>query len=233
MHRAFLIALFILTLLPGCATQSRVSGSSEVEPVVLAIAPFTNVSAQKQYDWIGVGMGEALSTKLGNLPSFQLVERIKLSDAISEMKLGQSGLVDESTATKLGKVVGAEQLLTGSFQVSGNSIRVDVRILEIETGKVYKTAGANGYLDNLFELQDRIAASLLTALELPLSDEEKDLLASKPSVSPEAFRLYSQAADTYTPEGRTLSDEERINYLEQSTRLDPNFAMAYLMLGDI
>ena len=130
-------------------------------------------------------------------------------------------------------MVGAEQLLTGSFQVVGNSIRVDARILEIETGKVYKTAGASGSLDNIFDLQDRLTASLLVALGLPVSDEEKTAIASKPTTSPEAFQLYSQAADVYSSDGRALSDEERIGFLEQSTRLDPNFAMAYLLLGDI
>ena len=235
MHRKCVIALLMLMLLTGCAAQTGVGvrSSEEVQPMVLAVAPFANLAGNKSHDWIGVGMAEALSTKLGNLPSFQLVERIRLSDAMSEMKLGQSGLMDESSATRLGKLISAEQILTGSYQVIGNSIRVDLRIMETETGKVYKTAAANGSLDNIFEVQDRLASSLLTALGLPLAAEEKELIASKPTASPEAFRLYSQAADTYTPEGRALSDEERIDYLEQSARLDPNFTMAYMLLGDI
>lgn len=235
MHRRCAITLLMLLFLSGCAAQSQVGvrPSEGDQPVVLAVAPFTNLAGNKNHDWIGVGMAESLSTKLGNLPSFQLVERVRLSDAISEMKLGQSGLVDESSATRLGKLISAEQILTGSYQVSGNDIRVDVRIMETETGKVYKTASANGSMDNIFDVQIRLANSLLTALGLPLAAEEKAFIASPPTVSPEAYRLYSQAADTYTPEGRALTDEERIDYLEQSTRLDPNFAMAYMMLGDI
>ena len=49
----------------------------------------------------------------------------------------------------------------------------------------------------------------------------------------EAFKLYSQAADTYTPEGSTLDDDQRISLLNQSTEIDPNFVMAYAGLGYI
>jgi tetratricopeptide (TPR) repeat protein len=90
-----------------------------------------------------------------------------------------------------------------------------------------------GELQKIFEVQDKIAAALLNALNLPLSDEDKMLLAAKSTISMGALKYYSQAVDTFTPAGRALDDDQRISLLQQSTQLDPQFAMAYSSLGDI
>jgi len=206
---------------------------SSDNPVVIAVTPFTNLTGQKDYDWLSTGIGEVFTTKLGNLSCFNLVERIKISEALKEMELGQTGLIDENTAPQVGKMIGAEGLVTGSFQIVGQAIRIDARLLDVETGRVYAFAGAFGELDKIFEAQDRIAASFLDALNAPLTDVDRLLLASKPTTSMEAFKLYSQAEDTYTPEGSTLDDDQRISLLDQSTQIDPNFAMAYAGLGYI
>jgi tetratricopeptide (TPR) repeat protein len=123
--------------------------------------------------------------------------------------------------------------VTGSFQIAGQTIRMDARLLDVETGRVYAFAGAYGELDKIFEAQDRIAASFLDALNAPLTDQDRLLLAYRPTTSMEAFKLYSRAVDTYTPEGSALDDDQRIALLDQSTQIDPNFAMAYLGLGYI
>jgi TolB-like protein len=206
---------------------------SSDNPAVIAVTPFTNLTGQKEYDWLSTGIGEVFTTKLGSLPCFNLVERIKISEALKEMELGQTGLIDENTAPQVGKMVGAEGLVTGSFQIVGQAIRIDARLLDVETGRVYAFAGAFGELDKIFEAQDRIAASFLDALNAPLTDQDRLILASKPTTSMEAFKLYSQAVDTYTLEGSTLDDDQRIALLNQSTQIDPNFAMAYAGLGYI
>ena len=206
---------------------------SSDNPVVIAVTPFTNLTGQKDYDWLSTGIGEVFTTKLGSLSCFNLVERIKISEALKEMELGQTGLIDENTAPQVGKMIGAEGLVTGSFQIVGQAIRIDARLLDVETGRVYAFAGAFGELDKIFEAQDRIAASFLDALNAPLTDVDRLLLASNPTTSMEAFKLYSQAEDTYTPEGSTLDDDQRISLLNQSTQIDPNFAMAYAGLGYI
>jgi tetratricopeptide (TPR) repeat protein len=130
-------------------------------------------------------------------------------------------------------MAGAEELVIGSFQIVGQTIRINARFLKVEEAKVHTTAESTGKLDQIFELQDKIVASFLAHMSLPLNDQEKSLLAAKPTNSPEAFQLYSRAMDTYTPEGKALSDEQRIALLDRSTRIDPNFAPAYTSLGDI
>ena len=220
--------------LPASSSARSISMPvSSDNPAVIAVMPFANLTGQKEYDWLSTGIGEVFTTKLGGLPYFNLVERIKISEILKEMELGQTGLIDENTAPQVGKMLGAEGLVTGSFQIVGQAIRMDARLLDVETGRVYAFAGAFGELDKIFEAQDRIAASFLDALNAPLTNQDQLLLASKPTTSMEAFKLYSQAVDTYTPEGSALDDEQRIALLNQSTHIDPNFPMAYLGLGYI
>jgi TolB-like protein len=207
--------------------------ASDIKTYTIAVMPFTNLSGQKEYDWLSIGIGEVLTTKLGSLSCFRMVERIKISEALKEIELGQTGLIDEATAPKVGKMIGAEKLVIGSFQISEQNIRIDARLLDVETGRVRVFAGANGELEKIFEVQDRISTSFLAALNIPLSDEEKTLMAAKPTTSMEAFKFYSQAEDIYTPEGRALDDDQRIALLNQSTQIDPGFTMAYLGLGYI
>jgi tetratricopeptide (TPR) repeat protein len=130
-------------------------------------------------------------------------------------------------------MIGADELVIGSFQIVGGNIRIDARFLDVETGRVHVFSGAYGELDKVFEVQDQIAASCLESLNFYLTNEERTLLAAKPTTSMDAYKLYSQAVDTYTPEGKALDDDQRITYLQQSTWIDPNFAMAYASLGDI
>jgi len=218
---------------PSPAPETAGPAAEEYQPVVLAIMPFTNTSGQKENDWLCTGIAESISTKLGSLPYFSLVERLRLAEAMKEIELGQTGLISESTAARTGQMAGAEELVIGSFQVVGQTIRINARFLKVEEATAHTTAEATGKLDQIFELQDKIVASFLANMSLPLNDQEKSLLAAKPTNSPEAFQLYSRAMDTYTPEGKAQSDEQRIALLDQSTRIDPNFAPAYISLGDI
>jgi len=206
---------------------------AQSDPIVIAVMPFSNITGQKDHDWLSIGMSEVFTTKLGRITVFQLVERNKLSEALKEIELGQTGLIDESTAPKAGEMMGAEQLVTGSFQVMGPDIRIDSRLMEVETTKILVTAGATGELEKIFEVQDKIIVEFLSSMDLPLTEEEANELKFKPTSSLEAFKLYSRAVDTHSPEGKTLNDDQRIALLDQSTGLDPNFFLAFGALGDV
>jgi len=218
---------------PSPAPETAGPPAEEYQPVVIAIMPFTNISGLKEHDWLCTGIAESISTKMGSLPYFSLVERLRLAEAMKEIELGQTGLISESTATQTGQMAGAEELVIGSFQVVGQTIRINARFLKVEEATAHTTAEATGKMDEIFELQDKIVASFLANMSLPLNDQEKSLLTAKPTNSAEAFQLYSRAMDTYTPEGKAQSDEQRIALLDQSTRIDPNFAPAFISLGDI
>ena len=81
----------------------------------VAISYFDNTSGLEQYNPLSKGLADMLITDLSNVKSIQIVEREKLESLLKEIDLGEGKFIDESTAQKLGKGLGASYMLTGSY----------------------------------------------------------------------------------------------------------------------
>jgi curli biogenesis system outer membrane secretion channel CsgG len=71
---------------------------------------------------------------------YRVVERQRLLALLEELHLGSTALVDESTRLRLGRICGARWMVFGGFQTIGGQVRMDLRLVEVETGKVLKAA---------------------------------------------------------------------------------------------
>lgn len=78
-----------------------------------------------------------------------VVERERLLLAIEELHIGTTLLVDETTRLKLGKLVGARFMVFGGYQIIRNNMRLDLRLVEVETGKVMKAVHKIAKSDDL------------------------------------------------------------------------------------
>jgi curli biogenesis system outer membrane secretion channel CsgG len=89
-------------------------------------------------------LGEVLAGRVTEAISkkgvYTVVERQRLLLALEELHLGTSALADESTRLRLGKMVGAQLMIFGGYQVSGDKMRLDVRLVNVETGALIKAA---------------------------------------------------------------------------------------------
>ncbi len=88
------------------------------------------------------GVGELLSAQIietiQRRGGYVVVERQKLVQALEELKLGSSALADEETRLRLGRVQGARLMVLGGFMTIGGRTRIDLRLVDVETGKVRK-----------------------------------------------------------------------------------------------
>jgi len=88
--------------------------------------------------------GEALSARvietIREKDDYTVVERERLVLVLEELNLGTTALVDESTRLQLGRMVGARFMVFGGYQVIARQMRVDLRLVEVETGKITQTA---------------------------------------------------------------------------------------------
>lgn len=91
-----------------------------------------------------VDLGEALAAKIieaiKQAEKLQVVERQRLLLALEELNLGSSALVDQETRLQVGKMVGARLMIFGAYQQVGDTMRLDVRLVEVKTGKVIRAA---------------------------------------------------------------------------------------------
>jgi curli biogenesis system outer membrane secretion channel CsgG len=87
-------------------------------------------------------LGELLSAQvmeaLRKKENVTLVERERLLRILEELHLGTTALVDEATRLKLGKLAGARWMVFGGYQAIADQMRLDLRLVEVETGKVRK-----------------------------------------------------------------------------------------------
>ena len=93
---------------------------------------------------LGPDMGEILSTQVIETVKkkgiYNVVERERLLIALEELRLGTESFVDESTRMRLGQMVGVRLMIFGAYQVIEDKMRLDLRLVEVETGRIIRTA---------------------------------------------------------------------------------------------
>jgi len=167
-HTPTLIAVVLAAILgapwPALAQDSRT-------PV--AVLRYDNNTSEAKYDNLGRALSTMMVTDLSVLEELQLVERDRLEDLLAELQLQQSVYADPATAQTVGVMVGAEYVVTGAFVTVDPDIRLDTRIIRVETSEIVKTAQVSGPSNELLTLQQRMADEFIDGLALTLTDEQR------------------------------------------------------------
>ena len=85
----------------------------------IVVVPFNDITNSPEYSWLGVGIAETLSTDLAKIEGITLIERQQLSKILQEISLSQLGLIDDKTAIETGAILGAQHIVSGSYQLLG------------------------------------------------------------------------------------------------------------------
>jgi fibronectin type 3 domain-containing protein/DNA-binding beta-propeller fold protein YncE len=106
------------------------------KPLRIAVFDFKNNNPQARERGYGETISEMFITAFARRPNFEVVERKQIRKLLDELYFGQSGAVDEETTKKLGRVLGVDVALAGGVSFFAGAIEVDLRLLDVETGKV-------------------------------------------------------------------------------------------------
>ncbi|MBT8341058.1 MAG: hypothetical protein HKP58_18310 [Desulfatitalea sp.] len=136
-----------LFVMAGCAATGP---ATDDRPVAVAVWDLEDLSPAPHGK---AGMGEFLAAQItatvGEMPNYEAVERVVLLKALEELNIGSSDLADDQTRLKLGRVIGARQMVFGAFQVAGTALRIDLRRVDVATGKIVSTASDSASADSL------------------------------------------------------------------------------------
>lgn len=227
--QVMVLCYFIAILVPlsGCVSKSTTTGADTEEtstvaemdqpPKTLAILPFENnsVTDPEQYAPLSSGLSAMLITDLNrDGSSIKIIERAMIKSLLQEVALSQSGSVDQNTAIRVGKLLGAQAIAFGSFMVLGNNVRIDLRIVKVETSEMLMAESVSGLSDDFIGLERKlarnIAKSLRMALQPPVASGKSDIDAAL------AFSKGLEALDSGNKsEARRLFDK--------SIALDPSY----------
>jgi TolB-like protein len=191
-------------------------------PTPITVLYFDNNSGDKTYDALGKGLADMMITDLSSVPALSVVERDKLEAILKEQKLQRSKYFDPKTAQRIGKLAGAQLAVAGAFAAIEPDVRIDVRVVSIESGQVLTATKVSGKKTAFFALQEQLAAALAKGLSEALGGAK---VAVKAAPGPKTIgdaRTYATSLD------RKDAGElkEAGDALQQVVAADPTFALA-------
>ena len=126
---------------------------------------------------------------------------------------------------QVGRDLGVRYLLEGSVRKSGRRVRVTAQLIDAETGAHLWADKFDGGLEEIFDMHDRVAAEVVSAIEPNLRHAEIKRSRRKPTASLDAYDLYMRASAAFMePSGRNL--RAALDFTQQAIARDPHFARA-------
>src|SRR5713226_8124555 len=186
----------LLALAVGFALVAAPARAQDTRPGI-AVLPFNNSRSSGQdkenFDALQKGIAGMLISELAANPAARVVEREEIEKLLAEQSLGASGKVTPETAAKIGKLVGARYVITGTFIDFYGELRLDARIISVETSEIVKVESDRMQRDHLFDLIKNVAARLMKDANLaPLPKQASDQRMSR-EIPTEALTFYSKA----------------------------------------
>jgi TolB-like protein len=198
---------------------------SASEVTTLAILPFENRSIEDKeaLNPLIKGLADMLTTDLSKVVNLRIVERERLQSLLDEMGIDQSPLVDETTAVKVGKILGAQSMLFGSFlKLDKKHMRIDVRIVQTETAQLIKADKLEGDPKKLFRMINDLALKVAQHLNVAVSALERKRMKGATERSWDAVLQYSEGL-RYEDQG---DYQKAYRMYEKALETDPGFAEA-------
>lgn len=210
-----MIAAALAAVSLALAAPAPATATAPVKDPV-AVMPFKNLNGDVALDWLVTGVAETMISDLRKSGKVRLVERERIAQAISEIAWQQKAGTEESTAARVGRLVGARTIVLGSFQQAGKQLRINARFVDVETGVILESVKTTGTMEDVFALQDQIVDKLLGVPPKAVARKPRKPAAPK---TQEAYRLYAMGLIT-------LSDAQQESHFKQALALDPDFVYA-------
>lgn len=132
----------------------------------VAIISFDNSSGKEsEYGDLGGPLRDMLTSDLKDVKNLTMVDRQALEKLLTEQNLNNSKSFDQATATKLGKLLGAEIIITGTYFEFLGSLRVDAKCINVETGEIAFSVGVDGAREKFFDLKKTLANMIIEKLK--------------------------------------------------------------------
>jgi TolB-like protein/tetratricopeptide (TPR) repeat protein len=204
---------------PGLAAAAAASRDSA--PLALpdkpsiAVLPFQNMSGDPEQEYFADGMVEEITTAIARLPWLFVIAR--------NSSFTYKGKVID--LKQIGRELGVRYALEGSVRKSGNRVRITGQLIDTTDGAHIWADHFDGGLDDIFELQDQVAGSVVGAIEPRLRLSEIKRSTRKPTDRLDAYDLYLRAlaqVHKLTPD----ANQHAIELSRSALEIDPTYAPA-------
>jgi TolB-like protein len=176
--------------------------AAQAKPVV-AVLYFENNSIGKDardYDGVGKGMAEFMIHELAMNPNVRVIERERIEALMTEQNMTKTGAIDPQTAIKLGKFVGAQYMIWGTFMSDGRGNYVLTgRSTNVETSEIANPTRINAKGDDVLGMIAQLTSKMSTEMKLPaLRTADASVPSAMPAGAPAAAAAAEKTATTTT-----------------------------------
>jgi DNA-binding winged helix-turn-helix (wHTH) protein/TolB-like protein/Flp pilus assembly protein TadD len=181
----------------------------------LGVSDFQNVTGDADVAWMAVGIAETLSNDLRAPHSLRVLDRAIVP---AHARVG---------SVEAARACGLDLLVVGSYQRSGDRLRVTARTIDTATGEAIAHAKADGRIDDAFQLQDALVTQLLHGLRVPITPTAATRIGGRETSSLDAYRALTEGRlklETLNPADVPAAIED----FDRAITLDPRYAPAYV-----
>jgi adenylate cyclase len=186
----------------------------------IAVLPFQNMSGDPEQEYFADGIVEEIITALSRFRQLFVIAR-------------NSSFTYKGRALdvkQVGRELGVRYLLEGSVRKAGNRVRITGQLIDASTAAHLWADRFEGALDDIFDLQDRVTASVVGAIAPKLEWAEIERTRHKPTESLDAYDHYLRGLASHnraTTETNREANEEALRLIYKAIELDPEFSSAY------
>jgi serine/threonine protein kinase/Flp pilus assembly protein TadD len=203
--------------------EARKETTRRLAPIArtIAVLPFVNASPDPDNEYLSDGITDELIDALAK------VEGLRVASRTSVFAL--KGKAQDVRA--IGALLDATEVLEGTMRRSGQRLRITAQLTSTNDGRLLWSQRFDRELDDVLELQDEIARTIVNALRETTFADIADPAATRHTSNVQAYGLYLRgrfAWNKRTQEGVA----EGIGYFKEAIAKDPNYALAYTGLAD-
>jgi thioredoxin-like negative regulator of GroEL len=194
--------------------------TSPPKPGTVAVFYFKDLSPNNQFRFLQKAMAEMIITDLAQVKSLQVLERVRVQFLLTEMQLGQTGIVEEKTAPRAGRLLGAENLIVGSLEPG--SLAAKASVASTTTEDVVGAFSVTAEQEEFFVLEKEIVYNILKVLPVTFTPEEEKQFNKYHTKNLQAVIYFGQGLDALDA-GQWK--DARI-FFKNATDEDPDFKLA-------
>ncbi|HHS14438.1 MAG TPA: tetratricopeptide repeat protein [bacterium] len=184
---------------------------------------FLSLSDDPQWEPLKKGIAEMIITDLAKVKELKVVERLRLNYIMEELNLSQTGLMDEEQIPRMGKLMGARNIIKGSYMVMPSlRMTLDAGIYESDNVFLPTTTSFEGNLVRLFQMEKELVLRILDYMNIVMTPQLREQILIIPTENMTAFMAYCRGLDEMDRGNFQKSQE----YFREALRIDPNFKEA-------
>jgi len=195
----------------------------------IAVISFENQTGDASFDYLQKAIPDLLITSLERRGELYVATWERMQDLLGQLGEKDVKIIDRRKGFELCRLEGIEMIVIGSYIKAGETFATDVKVLDVGTKKLLRSAGAKGegvssiINSQIDELTREISRGMVTARDAAAEAPIADVTTS----SMEAYKYYLEGVENYD----NLYVPEALHAFEKAVEIDPDFAMAHYYLA--